>query len=111
MWKRAEYKCGITQRRVLGREESDFAVPDTHALTALAVSSRKPQLELRMTFEQLAEFTAGIAACAQDTDRNFMHTECITLQSGSVNRGARLCLVRLSSERLEPPHYTIAGQP
>lgn len=109
MWKRAEYKCRITQRCVLGREESNFAVPDTHVLTALAVSRRKPQFELRMTFEQLAEFAAGIAACAQDTDRNFMHTECITLQSGSVNRGARLCLVRLSRERLEPSHYTVPG--
>ena len=64
-----------------------------------------------MALYETAELAPRITAGANDADRNFMHTECITLQSGSVNLKSGALLLRLSCERLEPADDTVPGKP
>ena len=63
-----------------------------------------------MALDKEAELAPCITAGAQDADRNFMHTECITLQSGSVNLMGFPLLLRLSRQRLESADYTVPGK-
>ena len=110
MRKGTENQIGISEVCIFGCDESDVAIGYANALPALTVGSCEREIHLWMALDKEAELPPCIAAGAQDADRNFMHTECITLQSGSVNLMSCPLLLRLSRERLEPADDTVPGK-
>ena len=90
MWQRTEHQVGSAKCNFVGADECNLmhATPGAyaHGGAPLLVGSGEGKFEMRMPEHQGAEFASGVAAGAKDTDLNIMHSECIILHSGAVNR-------------------------
>jgi hypothetical protein len=86
-------------------------------LPPLRIRGCECQIERRVPHEQHAELASRVPAGAKDSDRKFMHKECITLQNWPVNlscartAAGRRRLVRLAGEAFQPADYPVAGKP
>lgn len=85
MRERAEDERGISQRRILRRDELDGVAPETRACPPLVVRGGECELEIRMIENECAELTAGIATRPEHSDGCSIHSECIIMRAGSVN--------------------------
>ena len=117
MRKSTENKIGLGEWGVLAGDERDVPTAYAGALPPLRICGCEAELHVRMSRDKHAQLTSRVTARAQNTDRKFMHKECITLQKFSVNLFCGLSvsgfclLLRLAGECLEPPYTSIARQP
>jgi len=79
MWKRRKNDLRLSQRSVFRSDVSDLARSNARALTTLLIGRRKGELQPGVLSDQAAQLPPGVATGAEDTYRNFMHRECITL--------------------------------
>src|SRR4051812_26347336 len=85
MGQRGEDNLGLAQRRVLGSDVSDLAGAKPHPLATLLVGGCECERKAGVLGDQATQLPTSVTARAEDTHRNFMHRECITLHSCPVN--------------------------
>jgi hypothetical protein len=85
MRERCEDDLGFIERGILRSDKPHFRSTDAGVLATLLISSSKRQLERRMLGDKSTQLPARIPTGAEDTNRNFMHKECITLHWLRVN--------------------------
>src|SRR5436309_9855032 len=73
------------ERGILRSDEGHFRSTDAGTLATLLISRRKRELEPRMLGDKSTQLPARIPTGTNDSDRNFMHKECITLHCLCVN--------------------------
>src|SRR6202163_566402 len=88
MRKSREHDFCLAQGSIFRRDIGHFARPNARAAAALIVGRGKRQLERGMPCDQTAQLTPRVSTRTEDSDRNFMHKECITLHSAPVNDSA-----------------------
>jgi hypothetical protein len=87
--KRCENDLRPAQRCIFCCDVSHFTSSDASALPPLLVGGGKCELERGVPRDQPAQLPTRVTARTQDSDRNFMHKECITLHLLCVNDPAR----------------------
>jgi transcriptional regulator of arginine metabolism len=107
--KRCEDNLRLVQGRILCRDISHLSRSNAGALPPLLVGRREGEVKPGVPRDQSAQLPPCVSARAEDSNRNFMHKECITLHYLRVNdpaarsrnafRGAKLTFVANKRER------------
>src|SRR3954462_12064168 len=85
MRQRREHDFGVCQRCVFSCDERNLTPGDVRPLSALLVGGCKRKVEPRVPCDQTTQLPPSVTAGAKNPDRNFMHKECITLHTATVN--------------------------
>jgi hypothetical protein len=75
----------LIERCVLGGDVNQVASANPSALAPLLIRRCECEVQAWVLGDKTTQLPAGIPARAEDSHRNFMHKECITLHSGPVN--------------------------
>jgi hypothetical protein len=88
MRERREDELGAREWRVIVRDETHVGAAQPRLLAAPLVRGRESELQSGVPRYERAELAACVAACAEYSNRDSMHDECILLQHPDVNRHA-----------------------
>jgi hypothetical protein len=80
MGQRAEHQIDVPERSLVGTDELERTLPRTERFPPLCVGARESEIHVWMSPGKQAQLATGVATGAKNTDRNFMHQECITLR-------------------------------
>src|SRR5205809_6978089 len=85
MRERCKDDLRFIERGILRSDKGHFRGTDADALATLLIGRSKRELERRMLGDKSTQLPARIPTGAKDSNRNFMHKECITLHCLCVN--------------------------
>ena len=85
MWQCCKHHLGLPKGCVIRPDVGNVGCPEPRVLPALFVGGGKDKLERGVAYDQATQLSPGVTAGTEDSYRNFMHKECITLHWFPVN--------------------------